>query len=376
MSGVCDPDNSIGNFTPNQFLINLKNVDFVTLTTKKATTTEFTVDGDPIFDSIASSFDKVQNQTAASNQTTFTGTVQSDGVTSPTTLTFNSTFLNVVNAADFNDIFTTPVAFQLSNTSSTTLSGFIFQTTAAAPPSYTAQANWYIGRSATTNNALNVSFRNAGIGSTSNFVSIAPFNSSGLDIFPTTTRVNTLFQVAGITVPPKTTFTTQTISSSTLIYPFNFSSVSGCRRVIFHAIDVIRPGTGTPLIQVGQTTNYITNTANAYQGVTGGNNGAAEVAWANTTPGGIYLWNATTSAAGATFPTDIVVEFSYMHNDPGYQVWAVTGFVALTGTSTTKYFNFLSGTINMALAGSSTFSGVRLNFPAAPTSGFINVLAF
>jgi hypothetical protein len=76
------------------------------------------------------------------------------------------------------------------------------------------------------------------------------------------------------------------------------------------------------------------------------------------------------------YPTTIYVEFNYLQNDAGYEVWAVTGQSGQDGPGTI-YMNWISGAIYFNTAGYTFFNSVRLQFGGGnPTSGTVNVLVF
>lgn len=365
MSSACDPTQQIGTYADPTNLINTKNIDLVSLTATTVNTTNFTVDGVNVVSEATTAIASTQNESATAGNTSFSGVVYADGLTSPTSFNFASALL-VNSSISLDGVTTVNGSIQFSNTSTSTLGTFLYQTTAATPSSYTANVFWYIGKSATANNMLICNFRNAGLGSASNYLSMYPFGNNGLDILPTQCRINTICQINAVTMPPKTLSTIQTVTSATT-YTFSLTTISGMKRIVIMGIDVVKPA-NTPYIQVGQGTNFYTNNVGCYVGNTKGNNGSAQI---NFGSGGMYLWNS--SAASPTTAIDWVIELQYLHNDPGYQVWSVQG--STCNQSGTLYQNWVSGTVNMNAGPYPNLTAVRVIFPAAPSSGYINVLA-
>jgi hypothetical protein len=378
MSGVCDPTQQIGTYQPSSGsstidAISTKNIDLVSLTAQTVNTYNFTVDGEDVITKVQAAISATENETSTPDNTSFSGTVNTDGLTSPTTFQFNSSVIATASPS-LDGSTTVNGVIQLNNSSSTTLSNFLYQTTAPTPSSYTAQVNWYLGKANSSNSMLVLSFKNTGLGSTSNYLSISPQFSTGLNIYPTNIQASNLLQVNGITVPPKTLSTIQACTASSTNYTFSLTSVTNMKRIVIMGVDILKTNNVTPLIQVGQGTTFYANNPGCYVGVTKGNNGAAQISFAAS---GMYLWNATTGAPLANGLFDFVVELQYLHSDPGYQVWSVQGSTATTSNAT-FYINWLSGTVNMNSGPYPNLTSVRVVFGTGngASSGYINVLAF
>jgi hypothetical protein len=309
-----------------------------------------------------------------------------DGLTSPVSITVTnltstvllppSGTLTVTTGSPITGVVTAGT-LNVTNSGTTTLSGFLFGSFAPTPPSYSAQVSWVIGKQNQGNSSVEMIFKNIGVGNINNSLTIGPTSVTALTVGQSSIRIESQFQVNSLIVPPKTVYGPSTISSGTLVYPFNFSATVGFKRVVIHAIDVVKPGASdAPLIQFGYNNTYYGTNVGAYQGVTGGNNGAAHILWGGATSPGIYCWNSQAGAVWSAVPVDIYCEFQYLNSDSGYEVWAVTGATAITG-STTIYMNWFSGNIYANAGGFPAMNCLRLNFAGgAPTSGFVSVTVF
>lgn len=383
---MCDPAQRIGTYAPSSGggsgsgLLDTKNIDLVSLTTGSTTTDNFTIEGEPFGNELINFTSQTQNQTSGGGTTTFTGSMILDGITTPTSITTTTLTTSFITPATTLAVTSGTsiggtlggTALNLSNASTTTLASPILGTFTTTPVSYPATASWLLGRN--TSSTAHIVFKNNGLGSATNALTFGTFNNPLLTINTTSVRIENQFQVNTITVPPKTTLTPLTISSGTLLYPFNFSTTVGFKRIVIHGIDIIKPGASdTPWVQVGSNNVYY-GTANTttYRGVTGGNNGSSYYLWT----GGIPIWNSV-DGGPMNVATDFYMEFQYLNNDSGYEVWAVTGASGQSQASAAIYGNWFCGNVYMNATSYGFLNCLRLNFPGgAPTSGYVNVLVF
>lgn len=383
MSGVCDPFQNIGTYaSSNSSSVNTKNVDVVTLTATTITTDHLTINGDPIEIDIADAITKTQNQTSGSDDTTFAGTIVPDKIvvsssfeaptlTAPVLKSSTGTLTSTADI-DCNTFSISPNALIISNPSTTTL-GYNLLSTYSPVTSTPSTTTWNLGVTANTNTCAAIVFNNIGLGSTSNYMKIGPKSSSGLLYYTDRIRVEGMFLVNSQGISQKVQpATATTIVPGTLLYPTDFSTVINRKRIVIHGIDVIVGGSGTPQIQVGYNNNYVTASGSAvYNGTTGGNNGAAQIIWADT---GIYLWGAATMVTG--YKMTFTVEFTYINSGTGIaDMMSVNGGSCITDHAT-MYHEFLAGHVLMPLATYPNFTCVRLSFPQAPVSGYVNCLVF